>query len=66
MQHFGGQSALGDIGAKIISVLRKFPFLSVRTIVDFLSISVSTIYTHLVEKIDLNFFTSLGSPHINQ
>jgi hypothetical protein len=51
-----GPLTLNLSGTSYISVLRKFPFSSVRTIADSLNIPVSTIYTHLVEKIDLGIF----------
>jgi hypothetical protein len=64
-QHVGGRPPADDINAEIITVLRKFPCPSVRTIADSLNIPASTIYTHLVEEIDFKIFTSLGTPHIN-
>jgi hypothetical protein len=61
------QIKLNDIDFKIISVLGKFQFSSVRTIVTSLNIPLSTIYTHLVwKRLVLKYFTSLGSPRTNQ
>jgi hypothetical protein len=42
-----------NIDAEILALLRKYRFSSVRTIVGSLVIPASTIYSHLVEEIDL-------------
>jgi hypothetical protein len=65
-QHVGGRPHLDDVDAEIISVLLKLPFSSVRTTADSLNIHASRIYTHLAEKIGLDIFPLLVSPHINQ
>jgi hypothetical protein len=61
-----GRPPLDDIDAEIISVLRKFPLVPVRTIADFLNIYSSESSTHLIVKIAFKIFVSLGSPRINQ
>jgi hypothetical protein len=48
--------------AEILSFLRKYPFSSVRTI-ESLEIPVSTIHSHLVEKIDINTSLLRWVPH---
>jgi hypothetical protein len=55
-QHVGGRPLLDDIDAEVRSVLRKFPFSSVRTIGDSLNIPAVTVYPHLVEKIGHKLF----------
>jgi hypothetical protein len=62
----GGRALLDDIDAENVSLLRKYPSASGRTIAESLYIPVSAIYAHLVEKMGLKFLTSLGSPHVNQ
>jgi hypothetical protein len=52
-QHVSGRPPLDHVGAEMLSLLRKFPFPSVRTIADSLNIHVSTIYSYLVERIGL-------------
>jgi DNA-binding Lrp family transcriptional regulator len=61
-QYAGGRPPLDDINAEILSLLQKYPFSSMRTIAESLEMPVSTIHSHLVEKIDLK----LGSPYVNQ
>jgi hypothetical protein len=56
IQHVGGRPLRDDIDAEIISVLRKFPFSSVRTIDDSLNILVSTVILIWWKKLILNFF----------
>jgi hypothetical protein len=50
-QHMGRRPTLDDTDAEILSIHRRSPFPSVRTIADSLDIPASTVYFHLVEKI---------------
>jgi hypothetical protein len=50
-QHMGGRLTLDDTDAEMLSIRRRSPFSSVRTIADSLGIPASRVYFHLVEKI---------------
>jgi hypothetical protein len=65
-QHPAGRPPLDDIGAEILSFLRKYPFSSVRTTAESLEIPVSIIDSHLVEKIGLQKSYFAGFPNVNQ
>jgi hypothetical protein len=54
-QDVGGRPRLDPAGAEIISVLRKFPFLLVRTIADSPNHPTSTICPYLVKTISLKY-----------
>jgi hypothetical protein len=54
--HLGGQPPLDDVDFEMLSLLRKFPFPSMRTITGSLTIPASTVYSHLMEKIGLKTF----------
>jgi hypothetical protein len=62
-QHVRGRPPLDDADAEILSLLRKFQFSPVRTIVDSLNIPVLTIYLHLVEQIGLKNLRVRWVPH---
>jgi hypothetical protein len=62
-QHVGGRPPLDSIKAEIISILRQFPFSSVRTIAGSLNIPASIISIHLVEKIGLKNLLLRWVPH---
>jgi hypothetical protein len=65
-QHVGGRPPLDDVDTEISSLIREFPFPSVRTITDSQSIPACPIYSHLVQRIGPKTFpTWLGSPHVN-
>jgi hypothetical protein len=55
-QHAGGRPPLGNIDAEILSLLRKYPCSSLRTIAESLEIPDSTVYSHFVGKIGLKMF----------
>jgi hypothetical protein len=55
-QHAGERPPLNDTDAKILSLLRKYPFFSVRTIAESLEIPALIIYSYLVQKIGLHNF----------
>jgi hypothetical protein len=59
--HAHGRPPVDDIDAEILSLLRKYPFSSVRAIADSLEIPASIIY--LVEKIGLKIFLLRWVPH---
>jgi hypothetical protein len=63
-QHMGGRPTLEDTEAEILSILRRSPFSSVRTIVDSLGIPASTGYFHLVEKIRFKNYLLRWVPHL--
>jgi hypothetical protein len=62
-QHAGGRLTLDNIDATFLSLLRKYPFCSVRTIAESLEIPASAIYSHLVEKIGLKICSLREVPH---
>jgi hypothetical protein len=62
-QHVCGPPPLDGVDVEILSLLRESPFSSVRTIAGFLNIPLSTIYSHLVEKIGLKNFLLCWVPH---
>jgi hypothetical protein len=61
-QHTGGRLPLDDINTEILLFLGKYPFSSVWMYVESLEIPASTMYSHLVEKNNLNIFYFAGFP----
>jgi hypothetical protein len=66
MQYAGEQPPLDHIDAEILLRLGKYPLYSVRTIAESLEIPASTIYFHLVEKIENKRSCFVGFSCTNQ
>jgi hypothetical protein len=60
----GGRLTIDGTDAEILSVLRRSPFSSVRTIADSLDIPASPVYFHLVEKIGFKSSALRWVPHL--
>jgi hypothetical protein len=65
-QHAGGRPLFHDINAEILSLLRKYPFSSVRTIAESREIPVSTIFFIWSRKLVLKISYFVGSRYPNQ
>jgi hypothetical protein len=66
-QYAGDRPPLDDIDAKILSLFRKYPFSSVRTIAKSLKIPLSiNLFSFGREIWSYKFLASLGSPYISQ
>jgi hypothetical protein len=63
-RHVGGRPPLGDIDTEIFSLLRKYPFASIRVIAEALAVSASTVYSHLIERIGFKNDLLRWIPHV--
>jgi hypothetical protein len=64
-RHVGGREPLDDADTEILALRSKFPFSSVQTIAYSLNMPVSTIHSHLVDKIGLKMFRLRWAPHMS-
>jgi hypothetical protein len=60
----GGRPALDDIDPEIFSLLRKYPFASIRIIAEALAIPASTVYSHLIERMRFKNYLLRWIPHV--